>query len=412
MPRESFVFQQSNLKKISENKSTGYVEVEQIIMSTSLQEAAVSVQNAGMVLQSISEVKPSLWNKEVVSREYKAQFLQALAFNVEAGMSAGKALEVVLANEPNPNLQMQFHPALMVLSRGGEFSDAVRHLNIFDESTVSILVSGEHTGSMKEATQSAIDRFQSRNYASKMVAGVLSWSGLDLAMTVSSIMGVQYKFLPDMEKNYSGNENPEKQEAFKQAIELAYFLNGTLLWVAVAVMCFAAWMAGGMIVARPGSEWRRKAEGILRKIPGIGAFIRDNAIADTFSIVSSMLKGSVRLTTAIQIAKSASGFPAIRAYWDEAMERIYLGESVSRALSQPLLSSSEQLVISTHQTSAQLAKVMGDIAKDKEEKSAVLAKKVSFWFLMISLAYGGMSVLIYVWLLMMQNDQLLSVMGK
>lgn len=349
-------------------------------------------------------------NSEIISRRYKMMFLQALAFNVEAGMSAGKALEIVIRNEANVAVQMELTAAQDILTKGGAFSDALDAISFFDRITISILVAGEKTGSLRQALASAVEHYESTNHTSKTIFGMFSFLIIDLLTVVSTSVGVQWTFIPMMQKQGIESKDPALVEAFQRKIELAYLMNGALLWVAVLITVVAGIFAYFAFSKRP-SPMKTKVEHLVGRMPLLSSFFTNTAVAESFAVAATMLSGGVRLNETVDVAQGATSYPSVQRYWQRVRKRLMMGDTVSRAMLFTPITQTEYLIISAHRSASQLTKVFRDIANERARLAIINAKVINRALVIGSMAYAASSVLIYLWLLWVQNEQVMAGLG-
>lgn len=378
------------------------------IISYSEQGALAEAQTAGCIILSVGKVDQR-WQIHIIGKDYKAQFLQAIAFNTEAGMSAGQALEESIRSEQDVDLRMRLNPGLIILSRGGSFSEAMSHLRLYDEATLAILASGEKTGNMNQALRAAINNYTDRLANWKNIVGVLTLLGADIIATVSSIFAIQYKFIPDLENvGITGEKTPERIQAFAETIQTGYWMNGIMLWLTIILSMMIISTIFTYFIS--GSEkLKRGIESIIYRIPVVAQYIRDTGLSSSFSVMGSMVSGGVNFTTAVTIAKRTSAFPSVRNYWDIVERRIFSGDSLIRALNQDMLTSSEHVLISSHKSMAQLATIFEHITKNRIASANKWNSRLRSFLIWGVLLYASASVLIYLWLLKVQNE---GIMGQ
>lgn len=366
-------------------------------------------KEGGSPLEIRKYVKTFL-NTEVITKRYRIMFLQALAFNAEAGMSAGKALEVVIRNEPNVAKQLELAPGVDVLNKGGSFSDALDAISLFDQITISILLAGERTGALKEALASAVAHYDDKNATSKTIFGMIGLVVFDLFTVVSTSLGVQFVLIPTMEKAGIDSKDPLVIEEFARQIQLGYLMNGTLLAIAVLIV-IATTVFTYFLTSKTVSPLKERFEKILRGVPLVSNFLTHTAISDTFAISATMLEGGCRFPAAVELAAGATGYPPVRHFWEHVKKQLMLGSMVAHAMKHKPITDIEYMIIASHRSSKQLTKVFRDIAKERASQAADAAKTLNRVIIGGSVAYATASVLIYLWLLVVQNKQVMQGMG-
>ena len=364
------------------------------------------LRQRGAVPLSIAPVKPkkaSLWRG--AERSNRERLLQAMVFSVQSGMSASRALQRALEGDAGSALGPR-QDALNVLRAGGGFGDALRTLGIFDESTLAILESGERTGRMNDSLQAALEHAQKRAAGNKAMIGAVGWTFFDLIFAVITIVGLRFQLLPTIAGQKVEGGDAAAQVKFERMLALAYWVNdvlivGTFILLAVTVVC--GW--GHFSHNEP---LRLKVDRFLRKVPGLGAAIEHNAVSASFTVAAAMLKGGVSFLGAADVASRATRFEPIHAFWREAHARVSNGLPVVRALRSGVIHTSEALLIGAHSTQKQLAQVFASIAEQRDALAMRASKQFAMVVFVASLLYSGVAVLFTLWVVYLQNSQMMS----
>ena len=321
----------------------------------------------GAVPTKVELLKPKNKIFSKLTREYKEQFLRAIYFNCTA-MSAAKALEAVIESDTS-DVRPQLNPALAIIKRGGTFMEAIAGIGVFDESILAILEAGERTGTLSESINTAVEHLKSSAATAKIMIGMGLWAGVEILMAVGSLFGNRYGMLPKMEQSMPEDATPEKIAKLKLVIHYAYISNDIMIWA--TMLFFIVTIMGIYAYFDDDVRFRKWVDEKVQKIPALGETVQNGAIASSFKVAATLLKGGVHLNVALTIAEKASRVPSVFGFWQEAKKRLENGESVSTSLRQPLLDNSNQLLISAHTNSKQLADSFNVVA----ERAGVDAKK-------------------------------------
>lgn len=388
-----------SINAIEDKKSPGWFRHKTVISAMSADYIKRDIRGKGGIPVKVSYIKPK---KKMfgASRDYKAQFLTAIHFNVQAGMSAGKALEKVIENETGA-MRTDLNFALNVLRAGRPFLEAMEALNFFDATTLAILEAGEQAGRLPNALRTAVDHYLKSSAALKMMFGAVSWTILDIVMAISSVVGNRYSMIPMLMENKP--TEPDKALAFEENMQLAILVNDVMLWATVALAVFVGWIIKSYVGTNMVNK--AKAEKVVMRIPAISDAIKNTGISASATVMSSLLKAGVPLDEAIQIARKASKVPMVIAYWNEVERRLQNGDSVAQALNQDMLDQSERLVIAAHGDRQQLAQAMDSIATKREELAAKASKRFAMFAFLASLVYSAIAVVITLWMVFMQSEQ-------
>ena len=362
-------------------------------------------QRGGLPLD-IKAVKPKPAWMNNVNRAYKLQMLQAINYNVRGGMSAARALEMVVEGETGTNRGM-LNPALTVLRTGGTFPEAMRALGFFDESTISIIEAGERTGRMRDSLNAAASHYEKTSNGMKAMFGAVSWTLLDIGFAVTSIIGLRFSLLPTL-TNAAGSagETPAEKEAFQKLVDQAYLVNDLLIGGTFILLAFV--LVGIYGYAANVKSIRDRVDAVMARIPGLGTALLNGAISTSFTVASSMLRGGVPFLPSASTAAAGTGHLEVRNFWANAVQRVETGETIPRALNSPLLNSSEAMLIASHNTQRELGEVLERIAERRDGIALSASKKFSLGMFVASMLYSGIAVMFTLYVVYVQNKQMMS----
>ncbi|MFO0512923.1 MAG: type II secretion system F family protein, partial [Gammaproteobacteria bacterium] len=337
---------------------------------------------------------------------YKLQLLQAVNYNVRGGMSAARALEMVVEGETGANRGL-LHPALTVLRTGGTFPEAMRALGFFDSSTLSIIEAGERTGRMKDSLNAAAGHYEKTSNGLKAMFGAVSWTLLDIGFAVSSIIGLRLSLLPTLaDTAKTTGETESEREAFKALVDQAYMVNDILIGGTVVLLAFVfVGIYGYLANVR---AIRDRAEAIMARVPALGTALLNTAISTSFTVAASMLRGGVGFLPSAATAAAGADHLQVREFWSNAVQRVETGETIPRSLNSPLLNSSEAMLIASHNTQRELGEVLERIAERRDGIALSASKSFSLWMFVASMMYSGIAVMFTLYVVYVQNKQMMS----
>ncbi len=365
-------------------------------------------QRGGLPLE-VKQMRPRPPWLSSVNRGYKLQLLQAINYNVKGGMSAARALEMVIDGESGAD-RAQLNPALTVLRTGGTFPEAMRALGFFDASTISIIEAGERTGRMKDSLNAAASHYEKTSNGIKAMFGAVSWTLLDIGFAVTAIIGLRFSLLPTLIG--SGNdvgETEAEREAFRKLVDQAYLVNDLLIGGTVVMLALV--MVGLYGYAANVRSIRDKADAVMSRIPSLGTALLNAAISTSFTVASSMLRGGVPLLPAAGTAAAGTGHREVREFWLNAVRRVETGETIPRALNSPMLNSSESMLIASHNTQRELGEVLERIAERRDGIALAASKKFALWMFVASMLYSGIAVMFTLYAVYVQNKMMMSKSG-
>ncbi len=366
------------------------------------------IANLGGVPLSIRQRKPAWYQKEYISGKFRRSFLRSLSFHVQAGMSPGRALWIVIEGESDRKKRIELEPGLEVLRRGGGFITSLKEMRMFDRSVIAILSAGERVGALKEVIESALQHMEEKGKSWKMLTAAIGWLWFDISTSISTVIGVQYGYLPWLETNGIDTKDVKLKAEFESALQSAYFINGFLLGVAI-LLCVAGVFVVVSLVSRSG-KMEEISSIVVRRLPLIKTFIENTAMAETFGIVGRMLKGRVQFDEAVKVAAEATPVKHVQQLWLQALERVMGGDTIDRAFRNPVMTRSELIEIGAHQNGDQLAMMFINIAQERSEQAKrglrqIVVGGVAFVIIYTFLAAGAA-----MWVLWVQNKGLTSTL--
>ena len=354
----------------------------------------------------VERKKSSIEWLDVRSRNWQLQLLRALRFQ-SATASAGTALLNIIEGEQDPRRRLAFLPTRTVLKGGGSFSEALRALRLMDAATMAIITAGERAGDLKGVIQHAIEHTEEKGKGLKVIMAALTWLAFDISNVVSVVWMAQVKGIPWLKESYKGTD-PAKTEHFNHAVEIASWVNGTLLFVIMGIICAGIALTGLYWMNRHRSD--HFTSRMMMRAPVLSSYIRNVSLQDSCKLMRRLLEGKVALADAIDIILDSTVEPATRLYWTESRDRIMAGVVPSRALARWPLSKAEQDQIATIQTVDQLGEVYLSIADERGMMAKADKRRITIMGIMLMMGILGAVVLNAIYLLSIQNEGMLSNM--
>lgn len=363
------------------------------------------LRNNGYWPISIREQKPPMFEwMDVRSREWQLQLLRALRFQ-SATASAGTALLNIIEGESDQNRRLAFLPTRTVLKGGGSFSDAIKALRLMDAATMAIITAGERAGDLKGVIQHAIEHTEEKGKNIKTVLAALSWLSFDIVNLVGTIWTAQFVGIPYLKEQGSKSTDPVAIERFHVAITRATWANGILLFLVMGTITAVIVLVALYWFNRHRSD--HFTSRLMMKAPIISSYLQNTSMQDTCKLMRRLLEGKVPLAEALAIIIESCFEPATREYWAKSRERIMAGGEPKRALSRFPLSKGERDMIATIQSVDQLAEVYGSIAEERKLQAKADQRRLTLAGVMITMFFFGATVLMAIYLLMIQNQGVL-----
>lgn len=341
-----------------------------------------------------------------VSREYKQEFLSAVLYNMTSGLSAGKALQATAEGETGA-MRERLDMALRVVSRGGSFTESLRAVDFFDETTLAIVDSGERTGQIRQSVETAIEHYKSWAAGMKAVIGIAGVVAFDFLSAFSTVIGVRWQLLPMLEESGFKSEDQAKIDAFKEGIAQAYVVNDILFYAAIIAMLIGG--VGAVIMVAGDEEPKRWIRRQFLKVPYLKDALNHSALSTSMKVAASLLKGGVHFFRAISIIRRGTTNETVDRYWATVSRRVEGGAPVSRAMIEShILDGTERVSLSAHTNQKQLGEILARISERRAEKAQKSAKKFTYMSIGVTLVYIMLSVGVAMWVMKLQNSAMMA----
>ncbi len=338
---------------------------------------------------------------------WQVQLLRGIQFR-STSTSPGVAFWRLIQAETNPRMQNILSPAREALSRGLSAIEALKALNIFDHSTMAILAASERSDKLQDGIVQAIQNITQKRKNRRAIIGTMSWIGFDILTIVQGMFWGKEKIIGWF-KNNSPSE-PDKLAEYNSVVGKLEFLWTFLTWLAVAMMMFLIWVIISYWNNRGKKDWPTAR--IVRKIPLIGAYLRDLGFADSASAAARMLGGNVSISDVLAQASEATSIPEVADYWIRSGEELTRGVNLGAALDREPLTKSERMELAGVSDLSQVGTVMESIS-DMRSQAAKTKHSLIVWLafglsgLYLVIAFGSA-----IYALTVMNMSMDSMMGE
>lgn len=338
---------------------------------------------------------------------WQVQLLRGIQFRSTSVSSPGVALWKIIEAETNPKRQNILAPAREALSRGLGVMDALKALNIFDHGTLAILSGSEKANKLKEGIPHAIQSITQKKKNNRAIMGTMGWLGFDVVTIVQSLYWGKDMVLGWFRGNTP--QNPAEQASYNEVVNNLELVWDILIYTAFAIGAFMVWTIISFFLNRGKMDWPTAR--VVRKIPLIGAYLRDLGFSDSMMAASRMIKGLVPIDEVLHQASQATTSPEVARYWKAANEELERGIGLGNALDREPLTRSERLELASLSDLDQVATILESIsemrsssAKTKHSLIVWLAFALTGVFLVI--AFGSA-----IYALTVMNISMDSMMG-
>jgi type II secretory pathway component PulF len=337
---------------------------------------------------------------------WQVQLLRGIQFRSTA-TSPGVALWRIIQAETNPRRQNILAPAREALARGLGVIDALKALRIFDHGTLAILAASDRANRLQEGIPHAIHSVTQKRKNTRAIMGTMSWLGFDVITITQSLFWGKDMVLEWFRSN--APTDPEQLDKYTRVVSNLSLTWDVLIYSCLAIGVFLAWCIFSYWYNKGKTDWPTAR--IVRKIPLIGAYLRDLGFADSMMASARMLRGLVPIDDALRQASEATTSPEVSEYWKQANTDLARGVNLGAALDRRPLSRAERLELASLSDLSQVATVMESIA-DMRSAAAKTKHSLIVWIafgltgLYLAIAFGSA-----IYALTVMNMSMDSMMG-
>lgn len=338
---------------------------------------------------------------------WQVQLLRGILFRSTSVSSPGVALWKIIEAETNPMRQNILAPAREALARGLGVIDALKALNVFDHGTIAILAGSEKANKLSEGIPHAIHSITQKKKNSRAIMGTMGWLGFDVITIVQSLYWGQDMVLGWFRGN--APEDPVKLEEYNRVVDNLSLTWDILIYTAFFIGAFMIWCIFSFFMNKGKTDWPTAR--VVRRIPLIGAYLRDLGFSDSMMAASRMLKGRVPINDVLAQASESTTSPEVAKYWAMANEDLNRGIGLGNALDREPLTRSERLELASLSDLKQVATILESIA----EMRASSAKTKHSLIVWLAFALTGVFLVIAfgsaIYALTVMNMSMDSMMG-
>jgi type II secretory pathway component PulF len=339
------------------------------------------------------------------SNWWQVQLLRGIQFR-STSASPGVAFWRIIQAETNPKRQNILAPAREALARGLGVIDALKALRIFDHGTIAILAASERANKLQEGIPHAIHSITQKRKNTRAIAGTMAWLGFDVISIVQVLFWGKGMVLKWFLQNAPKSGDRERYLHVVHNLELGW---NVLIAIAFGFGLLMAWCIFSFWINRGKTDWPTAR--LVRRLPLIGAYLRDLGFADSMMAAARMLRSQVQIDECLKQSSEATTVPEVAAYWKESSHDLERGVMLGAALDRAPLTRAERLELASLSDLGQVATVLESIA---EMRSGAAKTKHSLIVWLAFLLTGVFLIVAFgsaIYALTVMNMSLDSMMG-
>ena len=261
-----------------------------------------------------------------IKTQDKINFSRNLGSMIKAGLSITRALSVMERQGKSKRLKSIISDLNEEISKGKTLSEAMEmHKNMFSSLVVSMVRSGEQSGTLAEALRVVSFQMDKSHTLQKKIRGALMYPGVIVfVMIIIAIILLTY-IVPTLMKTFG-----ELKLTLPASTRFILWISSTLESYGI-LLFLALVIVGGLVYI-----WSKKPQGkniihyIVLKIPIIGNLIKEVNTARTARTLSSLVNSGVDILEALRITKDIVQNVYYKIVLEKAATAVEKGEPISK----------------------------------------------------------------------------------
>jgi type II secretory pathway component PulF len=261
-------------------------------------------------------------------RAERLPFLESLYDLTSSGLSGGEAVRLLSMRIKEPRQRALCEGLWARLSEGAPLSRAMEaYPQVFDSSTTNLIRAGEATGALSDTLARLIQMLVEQR---ELKIAVLTAMAYPLVIVVASfgvVLFFLFFLLPRLQSllNSLGGKMPMSTRILITGANFTLHY-GIFVALALAIGAVSLWRW------RKTDEGRQKSDGLLLKLPGLGAFIVSQTVLSFSQTLGVLLQNGITAAEALRMTEKQIANRVHRRAFDGAIDRVLEGEALSSAL--------------------------------------------------------------------------------
>jgi len=337
--------------------------------------AARVLSSKSLIPIDISEKKKSGFSFfHHVSTKNKALFARQLATMINAGLPISQALDILKKQATNKVFENMLEQVARDIEGGTQLSVSLsKFQNIFQKTDLSLIASGEASGTLDKVLLRLADHLENENRINKKIRSAFAYPAFIIVVVVGVMALMIVYVMPQMESLYK-SFNADLPFLTRMMIGLSHIL--IKFFIPLVIFLVAGVVFLRQYIQKP--TGRKIWDTIKLKLPLFGDFLRKVYISRFARTLSGLVASGVPLLDSLKIVSDAVGNVVFEKIIRDAAERVKSGVP----LSTPLKESSEfpiivSQMIKVGEQTGELDSMLTNLANYFEEEVEEIVKSFS-----------------------------------
>ena len=297
--------------------------IEGLIEAEDKKEALLKLRNQNLTVIHLEEVSAK---KKKVSISFLERFTRDLLQLLKAGLSIDKALLLIAESERKYSKDLL--KAYNELIKGSPIYQALATTNLFPRDYIELIRAGEESGNLIETLELLYNFIHETNEFRKSILNALIYPSFLIFVTITSLVILSMYVIPKFKLLFETSD-----VELPLVTKLVFLLSDYLNYIFVITSIFLLIFLLSIRLLIYNTQARIFFERIIIKIPIIGKLILIYDLIKVSNSMYTLIKGGVPLDKAINIAKNIPSLSILRDLFNQLLNAVLRGESISSVLS-------------------------------------------------------------------------------
>lgn len=310
-------------------------QVQSGIVEASSREAVLSLLQKHKLFVTLLEqvAKKPFYERQIklfqrISQKDVVNFSRQLSLMFKSKIPLVSALQSIGEQTKNSAFKEKILSISQEVEGGTPFSQALSsHAKLFSPFYVSMVKSGEASGTLSESLTYLADHLEKEYYLSSKIKGAMIYPALIVVVVIGVLVMMMYFVIPNMTKvlTETGQELPVLT---KVVIGFSNFFR-SWGWVLLPVV---AGLFIGLLRYFKTDEGKKLKDKFLLKIPLIGPFLRMIYLSRFAENLSTLITGGLPVVQALEITGDIVGNDVYQTIISQIKDEVRRGQKISQVL--------------------------------------------------------------------------------
>lgn len=304
-----------------------------VIAANSRREAVMKLRDKGIRPVVITEVPPSVWNKEIsIGRAVKLQhfvvFLRQFATLVRAGVTIVDSIRILAEQTESKALARSLANMEALLREGNPLSAAAaKHPRVFPPLFVNMVRAGEVSGTLDETLDRLADHFEKVHRTRQKIVSALAYPVAVAVIAVAVVIFLLVSVVPtfvDMFADFHAELPGITKFVLKASALMQHYWWLVVLLIMGTFVLFSA--------LRRQKRTKYYLDYVAMRLPIFGNLVQKAVLARATRTLSSLVSSSVPILEALAISERVVENEVIAFVLDEARTALERGQPLAEPL--------------------------------------------------------------------------------